>query len=74
MIMPKDKAQRKPSSDFQGKGKVRKTENLISWRRSIYVSATISLVTHYHNIYGKAFILTEHYKIFSSNELLEFLL
>ena len=23
MIMPKDKAQRKPSSDFQGKGKVR---------------------------------------------------
>ena len=24
MIMPKDKAQRKPSSDFQGKGKVRK--------------------------------------------------
>ena len=38
-------------------------------RRSIYVSATISLVTRYHNISGKAFIQTECYKRFSSNAL-----
>ena len=43
-------------------------------RQSIYVSATISLVMHYHNISGKAFILTECYKRFSSNTLPEFLL
>ena len=43
--------------------------------RSIYVSATISLVTRYHNISGKALlILTERYKRFSSNGLPEFLL
>ena len=43
-------------------------------RRSIYVSATISLVMRYHNISGKVFILTEHYKRFSRNVLPEFLL
>ena len=36
-------------------------------RQSIYVFATISLVMHYHNISGKAHILTECYKRFSSN-------
>ena len=43
-------------------------------RQSIYVSATISLLTHYHNISGKVFIQTEYYKRFSSNALPEFLL
>ena len=43
------------------------------YRQSIYVSATISLVTRYHNISGKEFILTECYKRFSSNALPEFL-
>ena len=33
-----------------------------------------SLVIHYHNISGKAFIQTKRYKRFSSNVLLEFLL
>ena len=42
--------------------------------RSIYVSATISLATHYHNISDKAFIHTERYKRLSSNALLGFLL
>ena len=48
MIMPKDKAQRKPSSDFQGKGKVRTTaENLISWSLiSIYkIQITLTIIT-----------------------------
>ena len=43
-------------------------------RQSIYVSAIILLVTRYHNISGKAFILTERYKRFCHNALLEFLL
>ena len=43
-------------------------------RQSIYVSATISLATRYHNISGKEFILTECYKRLSSNVLPEFLL
>ena len=44
-------------------------------RQSTYVSATISLVMmHYHNISGKACLQTEHYKRFSCNALLEFLL
>ena len=52
-----------------------KTETPFSIKRqSIYVSTTISLVTHYHNISGKAFIQTECYKRFSSNALPEFLL
>ena len=42
--------------------------------RGIYVSATISLVAHYNNISGKAFIQTERYKRFFSNALKEFLL
>ena len=37
--------------------------------RSIYVSATISLVTRYHNISGKALILTERYKRFASKRV-----
>ena len=48
MIMPKDKAQRKPSSDFQGKGKVRTTaENLNSWSLiSIYrIQIILTIIT-----------------------------
>ena len=63
-----------PLTELYLKNNLTVATNLISRRQSIYISATISLVTHYHNISGKAFILTECYKRFSSNVLPEFLL
>ena len=38
--------------------KIIRSSRQIFWRQSIYVSATISLVTRYHKISGKAFIQT----------------
>ena len=43
MIMPKDKAQRKPSSDFQGKGKVR--EELKKYLFLQYLLISIRVLT-----------------------------
>ena len=59
---------------FMKEVKTRDPTRRMTLVRSIYVSATVSLVTSYHNISDKAFTHTERYNRFSSNALLEFLL